>query len=197
MSSQGIGISFKFVMEVFMYKVISNSPEDTFTIGEKIGKLLDKGNVICLSGDLGVGKTMFVKGIAKGLGVEDYITSPTFTIVNEHEGKYILYHFDVYRVNDSEELAEIGFDEYIYSDGVSVIEWAELIMPILPKERLFIEIKKDYSKGEDYREIILEPTGIKYELMVKQSPHHPTPSPTSGEGEKRLEGSENNEGTCN
>lgn len=150
-----------------MHKVISNSPQETFNIGENIGNLLDNGSVICISGDLGVGKTMLVKGIASGLGIKDYITSPTFTIVNQHEGKHMLYHFDVYRVNDLDELAEIGFDEYIYSEGISVIEWAELIVPILPKERLFIEIKKDYAKGEDYREIIFEPMGEKYEKVVK------------------------------
>lgn len=149
-----------------MYKIISESPIETEQFGEKVGQNIEAGQIICLSGDLGVGKTAFVKGLAKGLDIVGYITSPTFTIVNEYKGKSSLYHFDVYRVNDIDELDEIGFDEYIYSDAVSVIEWAELIEQIIPKDRIWIIINKDISKGDDYREIILKPSGSKYIELV-------------------------------
>lgn len=149
-----------------MYKIISNSQVETENFGERVGQNVEPGQIICLSGDLGVGKTAFVKGIAKGLGVEGYITSPTFTIVNEYHGKFRLYHFDVYRVNDIDELYEIGFDEYIFGDGISVIEWAELIEPIIPKDRLWINIDKDIAKGDDYREIVLKPLGQRYEELT-------------------------------
>lgn len=146
-----------------MHEIITNSQEQTLKVGERIGELLSEGDIVCLSGDLGVGKTIFVKGIAKGLNIEEYITSPTFTIVNQHDGKHTLYHFDVYRINDTDELYEIGFEEYIYSEGISVIEWAELIDSILPDQKLWIKIYKDIDMGEDYRRIILEPYGGKYE----------------------------------
>lgn len=151
-----------------MLRLLSKAPTDTEKIGEKIGQALENGDVVCLSGELGVGKTAFVKGLAKGMGVKEHITSPTFTIVNEYNGKYTLYHFDVYRVNDVDELCEMGFEEYLYGDGISVIEWAELIKPILPKEKLWVEISKDIKKGEDYREISLTPYGEKYSKMVQQ-----------------------------
>lgn len=151
-----------------MQKLISNSPEQTEKIGDVIGQALGYGDVICLSGDLGVGKTAFVKGLAKGIGIGEHITSPTFTIVNEYNGKYTLYHFDVYRVNDVDELEEIGFDEYVYGDGISVIEWAELIEPILPKEKLWVKILKNITLGENYREIIITPFGEKYSKMIQQ-----------------------------
>lgn len=149
-----------------MHKIISNSPQETENYGEAIGSLLTEGNVVCLSGELGVGKTEFVKGLAKGLGIVDYITSPTFTIVNEYQGRQKLYHFDVYRVNDIDELENIGFDEYIYGEGICVIEWAELIENILPKEKLWVEIKKDLSKNEDYREINLKAFGEQYISII-------------------------------
>lgn len=151
-----------------MYKIISNSPQETEQYGEKVGQNTEPGQIICLSGQLGVGKTAFTKGLAKGLGIEGYITSPTFTIVNEYQGKYLLYHFDVYRVNDVDELYEIGFDEYIFGSGVSVIEWGELIESIIPNDRLWITINKDISKGDDYREIIFEPSGQRYKELVNK-----------------------------
>lgn len=120
----------------------TKSPEETFDVGFKIGKLLKKGDIVSLNGDLGAGKTHLTKGIAKGIEVDEYITSPTFTLVNEYRGRIPLYHFDVYRINDIGELYEIGFDEYIYGDGVSVIEWGDIIKEILPDDVININIKK-------------------------------------------------------
>jgi tRNA threonylcarbamoyladenosine biosynthesis protein TsaE len=122
-------------------KIKSNSQDMTFEIGLKIAKLLKQGDVISLNGDLGAGKTHLVKGIAKGLEVHEDITSPTFTIVNEYDGKMPLYHFDVYRISDISELYEIGFEEYIYGEGVSVIEWGNLVEELLPDYTIKINIR--------------------------------------------------------
>ncbi len=135
---------------------ISNSYEDTQIIAEDFSKGLKSGDVICMYGDLGAGKTAFVQGLAKGLGIQEPITSPTFTIVNEYSGRLMLYHFDVYRIADSDEMFEIGYDEYIDGDGVCVIEWPQLISDILPKQRYEITISKDYNESEDYRKIKIE-----------------------------------------
>jgi len=139
---------------------------ETTQLGIKLGKLLKAGDIVCLTGDLGTGKTHITKGIAKGLGIYENITSPTFTIVNEYEGKELkLNHFDVYRVNDPDEIYAIGFDDYIFSDAVSIIEWANYIEEILPKDLLHIKIEKDLIKGEDYRKIILTPYGDRYDYI--------------------------------
>ncbi len=135
---------------------ISNSYEDTQIIAADFSKGLKSGDVICMYGDLGAGKTAFVQGLAKGLGIQEPITSPTFTIVNEYSGRLMLYHFDVYRIADSDEMFEIGYDEYIDGDGVCVIEWPQLISDILPKQRYEITISKDYNESEDYRKIKIE-----------------------------------------
>ncbi len=111
---------------------IVTTVDETYKIGELIGSHVNSGDIICLIGDLGTGKTHLTKGIAKGLDIKDHITSPTFTIVNEYIGRLKLYHFDVYRVNDPDEIAAIGFDEYIFSNGVSVIEWANYIEELIP-----------------------------------------------------------------
>lgn len=136
----------------------SNSVKETQNIAKAFAKELKAGDVLCLNGDLGVGKTAFVQGLAKGLGVEEYIQSPTFTIVNCYDGKLPLYHFDVYRIADSDEMYEIGYEEYVYGNGISVIEWPELIADILPKVRFDITIKKDLAIHTDYREIIIKKT---------------------------------------
>lgn len=148
-----------------MLKYLTLSAEETSKIGERLGKLVGIGNIICLSGDLGAGKTAFTKGIAKGLGVVDYVTSPTYTIINEYEGRLPLYHFDVYRLNDVEEMYELGYEEYFFGDGVVVLEWADIVKEIIPKERLWITILN--SKGDDSREIILEATGEAYDKILK------------------------------
>ncbi|NLL31287.1 MAG: tRNA (adenosine(37)-N6)-threonylcarbamoyltransferase complex ATPase subunit type 1 TsaE [Clostridiales bacterium] len=143
-----------------------NSLEETTKIGYLLGELVQPGDIICLTGDLGTGKTHITKGIAKGLGIEEYITSPTFTIVNEYDsGRLKFYHFDVYRVSDPDEIYAIGFDEYIFSEGVSVIEWANYIEEILPKEYLHIYIEKDLSKGENFRKITITPYGERYNYI--------------------------------
>ncbi len=193
-----------------MVKIYLDGEEQTKEIGYRLGKLLTPGSVICLIGDLGAGKTTMTQSLAKAIGVDDYITSPTFTIVNEYEGNmplyhfdvyslgagkttmtqslakaigvddYItsptftivneyegnmpLYHFDVYRIGSSEEMYDIGYDEYINSDGVCIIEWANLIEDILPNEYLDIELSyKDMG-----REMILKPVGEKYKKIVEE-----------------------------
>ena len=137
---------------------ISNSYEETLDFAANLG--FSEGSVICLYGDLGAGKTAFVQGLAKGLGVEEYITSPTFTIVNVYEsGKMPLYHFDMYRLADSDEAYEIGYEEYIYGNGISVIEWPENIADILPENRYDITISKDNDKGVNFRRIEVTKVG--------------------------------------
>ncbi|WP_291966061.1 tRNA (adenosine(37)-N6)-threonylcarbamoyltransferase complex ATPase subunit type 1 TsaE [Caloramator sp.] len=121
---------------------VTNNERETFELGYKIGTKLKKGDVISLNGDLGAGKTHLTKGIAAGLGVDDYITSPTFTIVNEYMGRLPFYHFDVYRIDDIYEMYEIGFDEYLYGDGVCVVEWGDMVEELLPKNKIYIYIKK-------------------------------------------------------
>ena len=134
----------------------SNSYEETQKFAEEFSKTLKAGDVLCMYGDLGVGKTAFVQGLAKGLGIDEPITSPTFTIVNEYSGRLPLYHFDVYRIGDNEEMDEVGFEEYVMGDGVSLIEWANLIEEILPEHYQKITIEKDLEKGVDYRKITIE-----------------------------------------
>lgn len=130
--------------------------EDTFEIGKGLGEEAGPGQVICLFGDLGTGKTVFTKGFAKGLGITTHVNSPTFTILQVYdEGRIPLYHFDVYRIDDVEEMYEVGFDDYIYGDGVSLIEWANIIEEILPEDRITINIEKDLDKGFDYRKITI------------------------------------------
>ena len=134
----------------------SYSYEETHKIATEIADTLNGGEFIAMYGDLGAGKTAFVQGLAKALGINSHITSPTFTIVNEYEGRLPLYHFDVYRIADPDEMYEIGYDEYIYSDGVCVVEWAELIEDLFPEKYYKITILKDEEKGFDYRKIIFE-----------------------------------------
>ena len=143
-----------------------NSVEQTTQLGINLGRLLNAGDIVCLTGDLGTGKTHITKGIARGLNIDDNITSPTFTIVNEYDsGRLKLNHFDVYRVSDPDEVYAIGFDDYIFSDAVSVIEWANYIEEILPEDLLHIRIEKDLSKGEDYRKITITPYGERYDYI--------------------------------
>ena len=135
----------------------SYSAEETFRLGEMTGAKLKPGTVICLDGDLGAGKTVFVKGVAKGLGVTDTVCSPTFTILQEYrDGRMPLYHFDVYRIEDPEEMYEIGFDDYLYGEGVCLIEWAKNVAELIPEGALKITITKDLDKGLSYRKISIE-----------------------------------------
>lgn len=130
------------------------SEQETFELGKEIGESAQSGDVFTLEGDLGVGKTIFTKGLAYGLGVREDVVSPTFTIVQEYEdGRLPFYHFDVYRIGDVEEMDEIGYEDYIHGEGVCLIEWANLIEEILPETRTRIVIEKDLEKGFDYRKI--------------------------------------------
>ena len=132
----------------------SNSAEDTFAFGQKLGREAVPGEIICLDGDLGVGKTVFTQGFAAGLGIDDYVNSPTFNIVKEYEGGRLpLYHFNVYRIGDPSEMEEIGYEDYFYGQGVSIIEWPGQIEELLPKEARWVRIRKDLTKGFDYRRI--------------------------------------------
>lgn len=135
----------------------TNSPEETYRLGEELGSKARPGEVYCLNGDLGVGKTVFTQGFAAGLGIAEPVNSPTFTILQEYnDGNMPFYHFDVYRIGDIEEMEEIGFEDYIYGEGVSLIEWANLIEELLPERYTQITIEKDLEKGFDYRKITVE-----------------------------------------
>ena len=135
----------------------TRSPEETYELGRKIGLQARPGQVYTLTGDLGVGKTVFTQGVAAGLGITEPVSSPTFTIVQVYEeGRLPFYHFDVYRIGDIEEMEEIGYDDYFFGEGICLIEWAELIEEILPEDRISITIEKDLAQGFDYRRITVE-----------------------------------------
>ncbi len=135
----------------------SFSAKDTLQLGSRLGKFCKAGDVILLHGDLGVGKTVFSKGIGEGLGIEEPISSPTFTILQVYEeGRIPLYHFDVYRIADIEEMEEIGYEDYFYGEGVCLIEWAKQIQEILPDRTIQVTIAKNLKQGFDYREIVIE-----------------------------------------
>ncbi|MEY8337924.1 tRNA (adenosine(37)-N6)-threonylcarbamoyltransferase complex ATPase subunit type 1 TsaE [Lachnospiraceae bacterium 62-35] len=131
--------------------------EETFALGEKMGKAAKAGEIYCLDGDLGTGKTVFTQGFGKGLGITEPVNSPTFTILQQYEeGRLPLYHFDVYRIGDVEEMEEVGYEDCFYGEGVSLIEWASLIKELLPKQAIRIVIEKDMEKGFDYRKVTVE-----------------------------------------
>lgn len=135
----------------------SFSEEQTFALGRKLGEKAKKGQVYALDGDLGTGKTVFTKGFAAGLDVKEPVSSPTFTIVQEYDdGRLPLYHFDVYRIGDVEEMDEIGFEDYLYGEGVCFIEWAKFVEELLPEFCTWILIEKDLEKGFDYRKITIK-----------------------------------------
>lgn len=140
----------------------SNSAQETFLLGKKLGEIVKEKDVYSLVGDLGVGKTVFTQGFAEGLKIKEAINSPTFTIVQIYEtGRIPLYHFDVYRIGDVEEMEEIGYEDYFYGNGICLIEWANLITEILPDNIKEIKIEKDLNKGFDYRKITINNTGEK------------------------------------
>lgn len=144
----------------------AESPKDTFKLGRILGKAAETGQVYTLIGDLGVGKTVFTQGFAEGLGVTEPVNSPTFTILQVYEeGRLPFYHFDVYRIGDVEEMEEIGYEDCFYGQGVSMIEWANLIEEILPEHYRRVTIEKDLEKGFDYRRIILEEVSVKRNIV--------------------------------
>ena len=127
-------------------------PEETYELGRQLGEKAEPGTIYCLEGDLGVGKTVFTQGFAKGLGVHETVNSPTFTILQQYEdGRMPLYHFDVYRIGDVEEMDEIGYEDCFYGEGVCLIEWPSLIREILPTKAVWILIEKNVDKGFGYR----------------------------------------------
>ncbi|MBK1811398.1 tRNA (adenosine(37)-N6)-threonylcarbamoyltransferase complex ATPase subunit type 1 TsaE [Clostridium sp. YIM B02505] len=149
---------------------IIDSVDNTIELGRKIGSMCKPGDIFCLTGDLGTGKTHITKGIAEGLNVQEYITSPTFNIVNEyHSGRLSLFHFDVYRVSDPDEIYEIGFDEYIFGNGVSVIEWANYIEELIPDQFVHIKLSKLPEKGENLRKVTIKYFGNRYDYLKELS----------------------------
>ena len=137
----------------------SFGPDDTYAFGKSLGETAKAGEVYCLNGDLGVGKTVFTQGFASGLGIREPVNSPTFTIVQQYDdGRLPLYHYDVYRIGDVEEMEEVGYEDCFYGEGVCLIEWSELIREILPAHVISVTIEKDRKKGFDYRKITVEET---------------------------------------
>ncbi len=137
--------------------VETNSARETYELGKKLGRTAEAGEVYCLDGDLGTGKTVFTQGFAAGLGIEGPVNSPTFTILQQYEdGRLPLYHFDVYRIGDVEEMEEIGYEDCFYGEGVSLVEWSQLIREILPEKVIRVTLEKDTEKGFDYRRITVE-----------------------------------------
>lgn len=145
------------------YEIISSNPEDTLEIARRLGKILKPADVLLLEGDLGAGKTTFTKGLASGLGIKRNVNSPTFTIIKEYHGRIPLYHMDVYRLEDSFE--DLGFDEYFYGDGVTVVEWAQFIEDQLPQSHLSLYI---YHENQNQRRIVFKPTGTRYEALCEE-----------------------------
>jgi tRNA threonylcarbamoyladenosine biosynthesis protein TsaE len=143
-----------------------NGLKDTEEFGIKLGKLLKPGDIVCLNGDLGAGKTTMAKAIGIGLDVDEYITSPSFTLINQYRGRMIVYHFDVYRLEYVDELFDLGFDEYFYGDGVCIIEWAERIKRFLPEDRVDIDIKK--TDNYDERILHISGNGSRYKEIIEE-----------------------------
>lgn len=137
------------------------SAQETFAYGRSFGEQAKPGQVCTLIGDLGVGKTVFTQGVAAGLGISEPVNSPTFTILQIYEeGRLPFYHFDVYRIGDVEEMEEIGYGDCFYGEGISLIEWADLVAEIIPEKHTRITIEKDLSKGFEYRRIRIEEKGL-------------------------------------
>lgn len=148
-----------------MVCIITKQSKETEYIGQRMAKFLEPGDFIALIGELGAGKTVFTQGIAKGLGIDDPITSPTFTIIHEYpEGRLPLYHMDVYRLKSAEEMNDLGYEEYFYGQGITIVEWANLIEDILPTEHLSLV----FREGQEGREICFHPRGKKYERLVEE-----------------------------
>lgn len=143
-----------------------NNLEETEKFGIKLGKLLKRGDILCLNGDLGAGKTTLTKSIGLGLGVDEYITSPTFALINQYSGRIPVYHFDVYRLENAHELYDLGFDDYFYGNGVCIIEWADKIERMIPKERTVIDIEK--GNNVDGRILKISGNGDRFYELAKE-----------------------------
>ena len=148
------------IQKVKQQVIEANSPEETFAVGMRFGQQARPGDVCILTGDLGVGKTVFTQGVAAGLGINEPVVSPTFTIVQPYEsGRLPFYHFDVYRIGDLEEMDEIGYEDYFYGGGLSIVEWGSRIEELLPPCHKEVMIETDLDKGIDYRKIIITEVG--------------------------------------
>ncbi|MCR5409692.1 MAG: tRNA (adenosine(37)-N6)-threonylcarbamoyltransferase complex ATPase subunit type 1 TsaE [Lachnospiraceae bacterium] len=135
----------------------THSQEETRALAREIGERADAGTVIGLTGDLGCGKTVFAKGIAEGVGVKEHVSSPTYTIMQQYDdGRMPVYHFDVYRIGDVSELDETGYEDCFFGEGISIVEWADMVREIMPEDTIWVSISRDLSKGEDYRRIVIE-----------------------------------------
>lgn len=143
-----------------------NGLKATEEFGIRLGKLLKSGDIVCLNGDLGAGKTTMTKSIGIGLDVDEYITSPTFALINLYKGRMVVYHFDVYRLENVDELYDLGFDEYFYGNGVCIIEWAEKIDKLIPEDRIIIDIEK--TNKDDERILHISGHGNRYEEIIKE-----------------------------
>lgn len=148
-----------------MFPYLSSSPEETLGLGHKLAAYLTGDEIIALEGDLGTGKTVLAKGIIKGLGIEDPVTSPTFTIIHEFPHLFPIYHMDLFRIHEGEELLEVGFTHYLYGEGIKIIEWPEVAYGLFPKEHLIISIQ--WSR-EDQRLLTFKPFGARYGELVKE-----------------------------
>ena len=146
-------------------EILSHSPGETRKIGSIFGELAQPGDVLLLEGKLGAGKTCLTQGIALGLGIEDYVLSPTFVIMREFYGRLPLYHVDLYRLDNIDESLDLGLDDYLYVDGLCVLEWAEKALSILPRKYLMVRI--DYLSDTE-RTFKLEPQGKRYEELAEQ-----------------------------
>jgi tRNA threonylcarbamoyladenosine biosynthesis protein TsaE len=146
-------------------EIISGSTQKTLDIGKMVSRKLEKGDIVCLFGDLGSGKTVLTKGIGLGLGVDkDKVTSPTFVILRQHEGKLPIYHFDLYRLNSPGDILDLGYEEYLFGEGISVIEWADKLGRLLPGE--FLKIKLQVI-GENQRKIMISGKGLRYKKLLE------------------------------
>lgn len=156
-----------------LLRLETNSAQETEQLGQEIGKLLQPGDVIALNGSLGAGKTCLVRGMARGMGVVDRVSSPTFTLINEYDGDLPLYHMDMYRLAHPEELEDLGYEEYFYGSGVTVLEWASQVEPYLPGVRLDVLITKVTHREDeaDTRVFELVPRGERFEQMLKELKH--------------------------
>ncbi len=147
-------------------EIILKGLKETEEFGIKLGSLMKRGDILCLNGDLGAGKTTMTKSIGLGLGVEEYITSPTFALINEYRGRLPVYHFDVYRLENADDLYDLGFDDYFYGNGVCIIEWAHKIQRMIPKDRMVVDIEK--GNEDDERLLKISGYGKRYEELIKE-----------------------------
>lgn len=152
-----------------MYRYVSYSPDETYRLASCLGQRLQGGELIALEGELGAGKTHFVKGLAAGLGSEEPVTSPTFTLIHMYEGRLPLAHFDVYRLPCPESLEELGYEEFFYGQGITAVEWSDLIIPYLPSQYLQVELRRDFDEGNNERRIItFKPHGASFEKLLEE-----------------------------